>query len=238
VIIDPDLFAYETLSTSLGEMRWPGHREEVGVTPGVREAGEYRSAENALLREWFKPGGVFVDVGAHVGWFSLLAAQSGMRVAAIEPSPTNFRLLAWNLRAHPATLFNCAAFDSIQRLDLTLSVHNSGDHRVWDHEDDAPVRGLSTMGLPLDELVDRADVVKIDAQGSDHRALMGMGRIIKEHRPRIVLEFSPYHIRQLGDDPERVLDDVRSLGYEVAVVGDHDERYAIKHDWDCNLVLT
>ncbi len=91
-----DLFAYETLPTRLGDMRWPGCAEEVGVTPGVRDSGEYRSDENALLESWFREsqGGVFVDVGAHVGWFSLLAAMHGMRVVALEPSPTNFSMHA------------------------------------------------------------------------------------------------------------------------------------------------
>ena len=68
--------------------------------------------------------------------------------------------------------------------------------------------------------------------------LAGMERLIRECRPKIVLEFSPHHIKRLGDDPEDVSRYVRTLGYSVTCLGEHDEQYAIEKDWDCCLVLT
>ena len=56
-------------------------------------------------------------------------------------------------------------------------------------------------------------VVKVDLQGRDHRAIAGLDAVLRCDRPDVVCEFCPDAIEELGDDPHRVLEDYRALGY-------------------------
>jgi hypothetical protein len=70
------------------------------ITPPLVEHGVYEADEAALLSEWLRHGQTFVDVGAHVGYFTCLAARLvGPRglVLAFEPQPRNYELLLANV---------------------------------------------------------------------------------------------------------------------------------------------
>jgi hypothetical protein len=116
------------------------------------------------------------------------------------------------------TLVHGAAWDADGPLRLALSTAgNTGDNRI------DPAGRLEVCGLRLDGLAGladrRIDVVKCDAQGRDHRALAGMGSLLRAGgRPHVLTEFAPDDIEQAGAAPSTVLAQYRSWGFQLVPV--------------------
>ena len=166
---------------------------------------------------------LFVDCGANIGWYSLLAASSGAYVVAAEPMPANAALLRHNVAA--------AGFDSIEvhecalgagpgSAELHLSATNQGDHRL--HTDDPwdVAKRRTTVRVAVRPLSDclhgrRPNLVKLDTQGSEVAILMGA---LDAWQPRvgaadvsIVSEFWPYGLDRCGSSASAFIDLVLPL---------------------------
>jgi FkbM family methyltransferase len=166
----------------------------------------------------------FLDVGAHVGYFTVLAAKlvgSSGAVFAFEPHPRNFELLMANTRRNGLTNVSCLPFavsDSDGAAELFEASENTGDHRLY-RSDDGERRSINVRTVRLDSLSEiRApvDFVKVDVQGMEPAAMRGMEGLLGGSPGAIIaLEFWPYGLRQLGLDPLGALGYYRGLGYEV-----------------------
>ena len=187
--------------------------------------GRWEVAESDQLRALLAPGMTFVDVGAHVGYMTLLGARAvgaQGRVIAVEASPANVALLRANVAANGATnveVVAAAASDRTGRIELFLSPWNTGDNRAY------PVPEMDRVDVPavrLDDVIPpdvHVDVVKLDTQGTDHRAIRGMEATLTRCRPVLVVEFWPLGISESGDDPVAVLEQYAGMEYEVRVLG-------------------
>jgi hypothetical protein len=120
--------------TTVGPLLLPS-ADEV-ITPTLCRYGVWEPGETRFLRALVRPGDVFVDVGAHVGYFSLLAAsrvgEEGA-VIAVEPEPRNLRLLRANLArngASRARVIPLAAYSHSVWMSLACDEHNRGGHRL------------------------------------------------------------------------------------------------------------
>jgi FkbM family methyltransferase len=156
--------------------------------------------------------GTFLDIGANIGTTCLVAvAEHGFTSAvAIEPSPGNFRLLRANIARNGlqdrVTTVAAAASDGPGVARLALSLGNSGNHRVVEHDVDleaqrtVDVRQVSVDELVEDGVIDPAAVgmVWLDTQGSEGRILAG-ARSLLAHGPALVFELHPV---LLGGDAE------------------------------------
>lgn len=65
----------------------------------------------------------------------------------------------------------------------------------------------------------QVDVVKVDTQGTDHRAVRGMERTLTRCWPSLVVEFWPPAITEQGDDSRAVVEQYRAMGFDVRVLG-------------------
>lgn len=156
-------------------------------------------------------GGVFVDVGAHVGRWSLRLAGKAARVIAVESNPATAAVL----RAHIAIndvrnveVVDCAAWDAVTRLalDAPAGKVTSGSTRVVQSDDG------TVLAQPLDDVL--ADVtpalIKLDVEGADLHALRGMADTLARAKPTLFIEdHSIYGYYEL-DDLKALL---ASLGY-------------------------
>jgi FkbM family methyltransferase len=217
------------LDTEVGSLLYPANDEV--VTPWVAVHRSWEREETSLLESSLRPGMRFVDVGAHVGYLTFAAARavgpSGYGIA-LEPAPANFALLYANLLQAGVTnveAVNAAAWRRSGYVDLELSTHNSGDHRVVEQAGEGEHEGgrsAAVMAVALDDILPPdagIDVVKVDTQGRDHVAVEGMSAMIGRSRPLLLVEFWPEGIADLGDKPGTALDLYRSLGLRIAVLG-------------------
>lgn len=132
------------------------------------------------------PGTVFVDVGAHVGWYTLLAAGRGARVIAIEPNPKLAQLVKWSAALNGwrerVTVHNVAATDKAGEATFQLPENGSGNGRIVPDGTAVPIPSkffdrsslTSVKTERLDALVSGAvGLVKIDAEGSEMDVIEG-----------------------------------------------------------------
>lgn len=140
-------------------------------------------------------GGVFLDVGAHVGHYTLRAARIASRVIAVEPNPDTMERLKLNLSINGITNVSCiqmAAWDGVIRLRMQ-KVHEQ--YRRDGSSRAVPDPRGEIWGARLDDMLsqyplrpDRLDLVKVDVEGADLHALGGMAGLLARHRPVLVVE--------------------------------------------------
>jgi len=190
------------------------------MRPFLEETGTWEPEEGELLAQFFRPGLRFLDVGANVGYFSLLVAARcpGAQIHAFEPHPLTSQVLALNAWGCAAdiTVHALALSDGDRILALSTAETNLGDTRTRA----AASGSMLCPAAPLDEVLPGAvfDLVKIDVQGFEAEAIAGMaGMIVRSPQVVIVAEFWPDALRERGLDPIAVLAAYRELGLTVRV---------------------
>jgi FkbM family methyltransferase len=167
----------------------------------------------------------FLDVGAHVGYFTLLASRRvGPRglVVAFEPAPRNFELLLANVWRNGLSNVFCLPYAvgvSHGFAELHLSPDNTGDNRLFVSDEGRETATVRTAALDtLYWLRPPVDVVKVDVQGAEEAAVRGMEELLTRS-PTVVLsvEYWPFGMALFGSEPRATLDYYRSLGFELAV---------------------
>lgn len=149
----------------------------------------------------FKPGLVFLDIGAHVGHYALRAARAGCAVCAVEANPECSAQLRMNMvinQVTSITVWAVAAWDRHELLQFNAGpedqLFRSGGNSVMPAGTRPASRtdlGITVAGIPLDDLlasIDRVDLVKMDVEGADLRVLDGMKASLARLRPKLIIE--------------------------------------------------
>lgn len=215
---------FEQIETDVGPL-WMQTSDEV-MRPYLMRRGQWEESTTALLGRLLRTGSRFLDIGANVGYFSILAHKLDIdiQIDAVEPHPVTYALLQANLWANEARarLHNTALGDIRRLLPMSTPPMNPGDARVGVLTPDGRY-DLIVPVVAADEVFAHRtfDVVKIHVQGFEPDVVLGMERIVRES-PGIVLvvKFFPTAILDRGLDPPEVLDRYRQLGYHIAVNDD------------------
>jgi FkbM family methyltransferase len=176
-------------------------------------------------RQYCLKGAVFLDVGAHWGFYALLADQKGWfeRIVAFEPDPANYAQLQANLFLNGASTaieaLKLAASDREAMFGLEVDSRNRGGNRLVEAEGD----GVTCQAVRLDTVLDFADkllVVKIDVEGHEERVLDGLPGLLA--RNNCVLQIEVWRSAQDGDRPRRVIERLARHGIRYVGTVDHD----------------
>ena len=203
----------ETMIDDVKIYPWQGDRL---IGDQLLATGDYEPNVLPQFLGSLKEGDHVLDVGANVGIYSLLAARrvgaDGV-VYAIEPIAKNVRSLCAGIVANGfqnVSVLPVAASD--KRSAIAVLRHSDSSNGIVDSNVSA---SASTEYVPtqrLDELlagIRRLDVVKIDIEGHEPRAWIGLSALIAKFRPLIFTEFSPVAIRNHSrSDPESYLMDL------------------------------
>jgi FkbM family methyltransferase len=191
------------------------------ITQLLSDSGVWQPAETAYLQATLRPGQTFVDVGAHVGYFSVLASKlvgpTGT-VIAVEPESRNLELLRRNLARNGCTntlVVPFAARSTRGWLSPARDEANRGSHRLMRSGEP----GTMVRCVRLDDLLpSKVDVVKIDAQGYDHDVVEGLERTFLGNPQLIVIaELATNELERIGVDPAWVLARYEALGYDLSI---------------------
>ena len=180
------------------------------------------------LRRRLGPGDGFVDVGANIGVFSVLASQlvgDQGRVVAIEASPVFHARLVQQARLNDCRnirAVNAAVSDSRRTLTFVLaSSHNMGANSIVPY--DGPAESVfEAEALPLAELLEPAEiesarVIKIDVEGAEGSVVRGLAPLLDRLRPdaEITVEVTPDRMAQLGDSVDELLKIMDDAGFHT-----------------------
>lgn len=190
--------------------------------------GRYAPAEGALVRAALAPGATFVDVGANIGYFALLAAarvgERG-RVVALEPDPRMAEAARENVALNAlrqVDVIPVAAAEAEGEAALAGFAEHEGNWGVSALASGAAAQGRPTFTVrcaPLDRVLDEAgvgavDLVKVDVEGAEHRVLAGMRDGLRTGRyRRVLVEMHPWEFADFAAELSAMADAMTAAGY-------------------------
>lgn len=202
---------------------------DIGVAREILLNGDHEPDVGRSIIAHLPPDGVFLDIGANIGWFTLLAADQlaranqGGRVIAVEANPSVVPYLSASVVESGLSDFvsvkpyavsreiGLGAFDSCTRGNL-------GGQRVQHVQAVAPERRHVVPVIRLDDLLcdlDRLDVIKIDIEGYEPLALQGGQALIERFRPMIIAEINAAALSSVsGLDPKSFVKMMQEFGYQ------------------------
>ena len=203
-----------------------------GLALAVSHYDEYEESEAKIMEEKIKVGSIVVDVGANIGLHTLNMARivgNTGQVFAFEPDPSNFEILRKNVKINNyqnIILEEKAVGDKHGRVILYQSDH-PGNHRLFPQTKQA--KGEVEVELTsLDKyfidsnLAEKISFIKIDVEGLEFSVLNGMKNILKNNKKiKILFEFVPENIMEVGFAPIGVLNLLTSIGFKLYCI---DER--------------
>jgi FkbM family methyltransferase len=195
----------------------------------------YERGTTQLFERIVKPGMVVIDLGAHVGYYTLLAAKlvgPEGKVYAFEPEPTNYALLLKNIALNGyenIVTTRVAVSNRVGPATLFLTSLDSGRHST--HHHGLPEGGtVAVEATTLDAFLQAegwptVDLVKIDVEGAELEVLEGMDQLLrKSSELKLIIEFNPFSLHNAGADPLQLLDKLASWHFSVHCI---DERKGV-----------
>jgi FkbM family methyltransferase len=192
-----------------------------GAVFEVLFTGAWEPEVSRALTLAVKQGMTVIDIGAHIGYYTLLFAKCvgpGGHVFSFEPVPGNFALLRKNVQLNNLAQVQTSNQAVYSRAgEITISVPddqpNSGNGSVCL---DKGVRQFSVNAVSLDafceEFLIRPDVLKMDVEGAEYEVLVGAQRVIAQFRPKLLIELHHFD-GNLAAHP--VPDLVTGWGYHI-----------------------
>lgn len=180
--------------------------------------GSYEAAATVAFAEAVDPGQVVYDIGAHVGWYTLLGSRlvgSSGRVVAFEPSPRNLRFLERHVDLNDAenvTVVEGAVSDVDGQAGFDAGASHSTAALADEEEATMTVRTVTLDRLVSSGRLPPPDLVKVDVEGEEEAVLEGAGDVLASSRPVLLLSVH-------GAAAERACRSrLRHVGYRVEPV--------------------
>ena len=180
-------------------------------------------AVNDLWRHLVQRGAYVIDVGAHLGTYSLPAASAGAQVLAVEASPANAALLGLAAKYNSfANLHVVHAAAAAQAGSVEFAGEGPYGHRALTGELGNSTEGepgLKVAAVALDDAIqvrgwDHVDLVKLDIEGSELEALAGAEQLLtRDDAPLLLIEANGHMLHQYGYVPGDILAALEHHGY-------------------------
>jgi FkbM family methyltransferase len=201
----------------------------------IRNTRRYEPHVTRVIREVVRTGDTVVDVGANLGFFTALAASlvgDTGKVIAIEPMDKNLQLIHATVRSNrfrQVEIVPYAVSDSPGQVVMSTGVGTSNGQIVGEVAD-ASTPSLFAQAKKLDDLLpalSALDVLKIDIEGYELRALRGFETGLARHRPLLLTEFHPKCMREnAGVEPGEYLAFLFAYGSRIEVLHHDETRFA------------
>jgi FkbM family methyltransferase len=212
------------------------------VSAHILRTGSWETESWNAVQHHLSAGAVFVDVGAHIGYYSLKAASvvgTGGLVIAVEPNPQTVRELEGNIRASGATNISVQAVacsDAETTLTLFASPRaNTGMASLSSATaaESGPVAAVYRVrARRLDDLVkeagvSRVDVMKIDVEGAELLVLRGSVETLTRFHPMLIVEVDDSMLRALGSSEAELRAFLSAHGYTAC----RSLEFNVEFDW-------
>lgn len=170
-----------------------------------RHIYEHRSWEphiSDIILQAMKPEGIFVDIGANVGWHSRVVQNAGYDIEAFEPMPSNYKVLQLNCEKTGSTLHNLGLGDQPGTMYMNNDPHNYGNSYI-DNCGTVPVDIVRLDDMFDSTTIQRINAVKIDVQRYEAKVIQGGKSFFSSLQPGTVLiiEINPF---ALGRDLKHI----------------------------------
>lgn len=222
-LLDTGVGQWQLVSMPTFKMYASAEDKSIGKTIIYKRA--YERPVTQMFKEHLRPGMGVLDLGANIGYFSLLAASlvgpAGF-VQSWEPAPLNVRALCASRAVNGFENIEVVQAAAAEKNGLLQYFRNSINGSVAGVEHTSPddlFTAETVMGLRVDDFISpntQVGFIKIDVEGYEFKALLGARKTIERCRPVIVSEFAPPNLEDSsGVSGREYLEFLVSLGYEV-----------------------
>lgn len=200
--------------------------------------GTWEAQTTALFKQLVKKGMNVVDIGANIGYFTLLAASlvgKKGKVFAFEPAPQNYALLVKNIEVNgyknviPVQKAVSSDTGKIEFFLDTIALGQSSLFKVSEN----PTEPIMVDVVSLDEFFKDnecpIDIVKMDVEGAEMAVLLGMAKIVANNDDlKIFTEFWPDGLQKSGFSPQEYWKQLKQFGFKfIYLINDNKRRLEI-----------
>jgi FkbM family methyltransferase len=221
---------------SVGEHKMYVNSQDKVIVPQLLTQGVWEKYETELFTSLVKPKDIVLDVGANFGYFSMIAAKlvgDEGKVYSFEPAPDNYELLVKNIKLNNYTNIvptQKAVSDEKGKLKLFLDRINWGgssfseDNILPQDRDFVEVETVT-----LDDFFEsqakeiKVNFIKLDVEGAEGQVLEGASKILQNSDLKILMEFWPYGLKNLGTDPFEMLKNLHGQGFKIQLIDEENE---------------
>jgi len=175
-----------------------------------------------FLQQTLRPDHVFMDVGCNIGYFTVLCAPLVDRVIAFEPVAKTHAYCAANVALNRLTnvdLRRCGLWHEDATLPIAADPSSVGSASIASSAETCcesiEVASLDRMMADGRLEIARLDVLKMDAEGAEMSALVGMAETIARFRPIVVMEVNRPMLARLGASVEEVWEFFTARSYRL-----------------------
>ncbi len=207
-------------------------KEDVGK---ISVFGQYKPFETEIVKKHIKKGMVVLNIGAHIGYFTLLASKivgEKGKVFAFEPVPENFGILQKNISLN--NLKNIvplqkAVSDKTGKQKLNLSSISCGMHSLIDTDLIKSHKQIEVDVVSLDDYFKnykgKIDFILMDIEGAEEKAILGMLKLLKKNKDiKILVELLPTYLKDAGTSFENVIALIRKLKFKIYSINENDKK--------------
>jgi len=195
--------------------------------------GGFENTERAFVENFLRYGMVVIDVGAHHGFYTLLASKKvgpAGRVLAFEPSPREKKKLLRHLRLNQCSnvkIWDCALGRAAGNADLfIINGTQTGCNSLRPPNAMQPTKTLPVRVARLDECLERegiehVDFIKMDVEGAEIEVLNGATRLLdRRPRPVLVCEVQDIRTAPWGYRAKAIIDFLSQRGFQWFLLSD------------------
>jgi FkbM family methyltransferase len=197
---------------------------------GLSIFGVHEPLTTEIVKKEVRKGNTVIDIGANIGYYTLIFASlvgENGKVIAFEPDPTNFTILKKNVEINGyqnVTLIQKAVSNETNKVKLYL--HNSVENSIVEINNGHPYIEIDTVRL--DDYLDNnnldINLIKIDIEGAEGKALQGMTHLLEKNRAvKIITEFRPIALEQSGICSEEFLKLLMELGFKLYEINEQEK---------------
>jgi FkbM family methyltransferase len=207
---------------------------------------DYEVENFSFLKSVCGDGSVVLDIGAHIGLFSVIAAKitgPDGEVFAFEPAANTIPVLHQTIRINQLgnviSPVNQAMGKDIGKITFFISDEEADNsNSLVSYKEDRKLNGVEVEVNTIDNFVaskklSRVDFIKIDVEGAEYDTIRGGVEIFKKFQPSFILAIHPEPIKKKGDKLEDIYDFLLSLNYNIT----YNSKFISRETFCANLDL-
>ena len=190
---------------------------------------DYEKENFSFLTAQSKPGGVVLDIGAHIGLFAVIASETtgdNGKVFAFEPSPSTTEFLkktiTINKKNNVIEAIQQAMSNEVGKITFFVSDNKiDNSNSLVSYKNDRKLKGIEVDVNTIDNFVaskklNAVNFIKIDVEGAEYDALRGGIDTFINKKPACILAIHPIPIKAKGDKLEDIYDYILKLNYNIS----------------------
>ena len=186
--------------------------------------GTYEANEILFIEKNLQPGNTFIDIGANIGLFSITASAivgDNGKVLSFEPFATNYNAFLNNINLNKIkniTAIQKAVAEKEQELNLFYDSTESNLGMVSSYASSHTIQ-QQIKAVSLDNFlptinINAIDIIKIDIEGGEYSALLGMKATIQHYKPKLIVEIDDAILKNTPYTAEDIYNYMATLNYK------------------------